>query len=160
MTRFYPTATLRHLALRKRLRAASSLLHVEELCGFLQKLSVAKNGLPTEGIPSDWSDLMEGYGLAVRSSCCQPRPGLPFAFVRAINFELTYGCNLSCSHCLQGGLRQPGVFKWLDVKAAKLAIRDAALLGFTQDAINLTGGEIFMPGSPVIELLEEAVVWV
>ena len=38
------------------------------------------------------------------------RPSL--LWVEGINFELTYGCNLSCAHCLQADLRARGLTGW------------------------------------------------
>jgi hypothetical protein len=75
-------------------------------------------------------------------------------FVQAVNFELTYHCNMSCSHCLQQGLRRTNNGKWISTNVAKKAIFDAHAAGLTKIGVNFTGGEIFLPESNLPELLE------
>lgn len=80
------------------------------------------------------------------------RPSL--LFVQAVNFELTYRCNMNCSHCLQQGLRRENNSKWISTHVAKKAIEDAHAAGLTKTGVNFTGGEIFLPESNLPELLE------
>ncbi len=80
----------------------------------------------------------------------------PFAFVQALNIELTYACNLACSHCLQDGLRPNGPPAWPALEALVRVLEQGKLLGLTRTGVNITGGEIFLAGSPVLELLAAA----
>ena len=77
-------------------------------------------------------------------------------FLEAINFELTYQCNMRCSHCLQLGLRRTDRPEWIDTDVAKKAIEDAYTAGLIKTGLNFTGGEIFVPGSNLPDLLEVA----
>lgn len=158
MTRIFPSATLRHMALRKRLTShvAPLVLSESDDENLILQLAATKDGMETHHFPYVVIENLVDEHMATLSETKKPRPGLPFAFVQAINFELTYGCNIACSHCLQSGLRTSGRMQWINKDAAKQAIRDAAWLGVTKNAINLTGGEIYLPGSPVLELIDEA----
>jgi organic radical activating enzyme len=122
----------------------------------LRKLAYSKQGIPSSTFPEKCAELWQSLHLASLSEFQHPAPPLSFAFLQGINFELTYGCNLSCSHCLQSGLRLDGSFKWIDTERAKQAIKDAAWLGIKRNGINLTGGEIYLPGSPLLTLIDQA----
>jgi MoaA/NifB/PqqE/SkfB family radical SAM enzyme len=74
-------------------------------------------------------------------------------FVEAINFELTYKCNLSCPHCLQHDLRRQGDMIWIDTDSAIRCLKEAKELGFTRSGVNFTGGEPFLRCSNLPELL-------
>ena len=80
------------------------------------------------------------------------RPSL--RFVEGVNFELTYGCNLSCPQCLQADSRARGDTAWADPEPIRRAMIEAVRLGLTRAGINLTGGEILRAGSPLPKLLE------
>ena len=80
------------------------------------------------------------------------RPSL--IWVEGINFELTYGCNLSCAHCLQADLRARGLTGWAAPGPIRQAILDAHALGWVGLGINFSGGEILRAGSPLPRLLE------
>lgn len=80
------------------------------------------------------------------------RPSLHW--VEGINFELTYGCNLSCDHCLQADLRARGWSGWAAPGPIRQAILDAHALGWVGLGINFSGGEILRAGSPLPRLLE------
>ncbi|MFT5700928.1 MAG: MoaA/NifB/PqqE/SkfB family radical SAM enzyme [Desulforhopalus sp.] len=84
----------------------------------------------------------------------QKKPSLHF--VTAINFELTYACNMSCPHCLQEEIRQRGDLSWIDTESAIRCLVDGKELGFTTSGVNLTGGEPFLRGSNLPELLTAA----
>lgn len=84
----------------------------------------------------------------------QKKPSL--YFVEAVNFELTYQCNLSCSHCLQQEIRQQGSLPWINTDSAISALVGAHDLGFTRSGVNFTGGEPFLGESNLPELLEAA----
>jgi hypothetical protein len=119
----------------------------------LRRLVSATNGISTSELePNQVSALLEHHLAQHYSPDAQP-VGLPFAFVRAINFELTYGCNLACTHCLQDALRPKGTFNWISTDAVIRTLQDAKWLGLTTLGVNFTGGETFTPGSPILELL-------
>jgi hypothetical protein len=61
---------------------------------------------------------------------------------------------MSCSHCLQQGLKGADSGKWISTDVAKKAIFDAHAAGLTKIGVNFTGGEIFLPESNLPELLE------
>lgn len=77
-------------------------------------------------------------------------------FVEAINFELTYQCNFSCPHCLQHELRQQGDLTWINTDSAIRCLNEAKELGFARSGVNFTGGEPFLRGSNLPELLKAA----
>jgi len=78
------------------------------------------------------------------------------AFVRAVNFELSYDCNWNCSHCLQQGIRQQRSGLWLSTDAGKQALQDAWFTGLVSAGVNFTGGEPFLPQSNLPEFIEAA----
>lgn len=80
------------------------------------------------------------------------RPSLHF--VKAINIELTYECNMSCPHCLQHEIRQQGDSSWINTESAIKCLNEAKELGFTYSGVNFTGGEPFLRGSNLPELLK------
>ena len=82
------------------------------------------------------------------------RPSL--LFIQAINFELTYQCNIQCDHCLQQEIRKTCSGKWISTSSVQKALTDIRSIGFTPIGVNFTGGEIFLPGSNLPELLETA----
>lgn len=79
------------------------------------------------------------------------RPSL--RFVEGINFELTYGCQLDCPHCLQADHRARGETAWADPGSIQRALIEATHLGLVREGVNLTGGEILCAGSPLPMLL-------
>jgi MoaA/NifB/PqqE/SkfB family radical SAM enzyme len=81
---------------------------------------------------------------------------LSLYFVQAINFELTYDCNMNCSHCLQKNLRARRPTKWISTETARHALQDAWFAGLAITGINFTGGEVFVPASNLPELVETA----
>lgn len=88
------------------------------------------------------------------NSITKKRPSL--LFVKAVNFEITYQCNMSCPHCIQHGLRQQGNVAWIDTEKAIQALQDSKSLGFTSSGVNFTGGEPFLPDSNLFELVTAA----
>lgn len=156
--RLFATATLRQLLRRRGLAAIGAPLGFDSggMATFLRRLLSAPEGLDAGGCPEPLVAFLKEKCLAVAANHSLPRPGLPFAFVEAINFELTYGCNLACSHCLQAALRPGGRIPWIDASAVTQTLEDAAWLGLVRGGINLTGGEAYLPGSPVLELIDNA----
>jgi MoaA/NifB/PqqE/SkfB family radical SAM enzyme len=158
MQRIYPTATLRHLAkshrldiVVKRFKKPTSLT-----AGDLRQLLIEPSGLDRDLFSEETvASLMEEF-LVESADHGLPSPGLPFAFVKAINFELTYGCNLACNHCLQDALRPSGAIQWMNSDFAMIALADGALLGLTQTGVNFTGGETYLPESPILKLIDYA----
>ncbi|MDG2992137.1 hypothetical protein L3556_14535 [Candidatus Synechococcus calcipolaris G9] len=160
MTRIYATATLKHLLQRRRLNPIIERWNLEqqktEQCfQLLRQLVNIPQGIVVDAEESPLvNHLIENY--LVQADAVSPKDlGLPFVFVEAINFELTYGCNLACAHCLQDALRPQG-FHWISQEAVIRALKDGQWLGLTTLGVNFTGGEIFMPGSPVLGLLAVA----
>lgn len=155
MSQICATGTLRHLARRRILDNAISFigLNAKTAKPLLRSLASSVDGLSTFGLDQTLVSTLFAYHLAQIYSPANKHLGLPFAFVRAINFELTYSCNLACSHCLQHGLRPQGEFKWIPEDAVIRTLHDAKLLGLTTLGVNFTGGETFTPGSPLLELL-------
>jgi MoaA/NifB/PqqE/SkfB family radical SAM enzyme len=152
------TATLRHLARRRLLDNAITFADLDSTTAkpLLRKLVASTEGISTGELePTLVSALFKH--LLVQPFLPDRKPtGLPFGFVKVINFELTYGCNLACSHCLQDALRPKGKFNWIPADAVIRALHDAKWLGLTALAVNFTGGETFTPGSPIMELIAVA----
>jgi MoaA/NifB/PqqE/SkfB family radical SAM enzyme len=124
----------------------------------LKKLLLSSDGMPIQDIDRDLVDALFHHHLVQFYSSDNKPTSIPFAFfrfIRFINFELTYNCQLSCPHCLQAGLRSQNKFGWLPVDAVIRAIHDVKWLGLAT-LINFTGGEIFTPHSPILELLAVA----
>ena len=156
--RFYPSAVLAHLARRDR-------LPVEEIvpgeprdvvAHFLLQVLSCREGVRRERFPRRWLEEFERRFLVTTHA--QPASGSRslFNYVSGINFELTYGCNLACRHCLQEGLRPSGEASWVDEGLVAQGLRDAVWLGLTTTGVNFTGGEVYLPGSPVLDLITHA----
>jgi sulfatase maturation enzyme AslB (radical SAM superfamily) len=158
MPRVFPTPTLRHLTRQHRLEDRD-LVPGEprrSVSDFLRTLLASPDGIDPSCCPHGWLPHLETRFLTVASDERLPRPSLPFAFVDAVNFELTYGCNLACHHCLQDGLRPSGRVPWADAGMVAQALDDASWLGLARAGVNFTGGEVYLPGSPILELIELA----
>ena len=96
-------------------------------------------------------------GLAVPAAGQSEQVALPFVFVMAVNLELTYGCNLACTHCLQGALRpKASDVRWLNLDLIRTLLDEADWLGLLSLGLNLTGGEVFAAQSPLLDILAEA----
>jgi MoaA/NifB/PqqE/SkfB family radical SAM enzyme len=160
MTNILATATLKHLSRRCLLDNALRLkgFDLDKTKPVLKKLLLSSDGIPTQELDRDLVDNLFHHHLVQFYSFDNKPISTPFTFfrfIRFINFELTYSCQLSCSHCLQAGLRSQNKFGWLPVDAVIRAIHDAKWLGLTA-LVNFTGGEIFTPRSPILELLAVA----
>ncbi len=81
--------------------------------------------------------------------------GRELFFLQAVNFEITYRCGMSCSHCLQQNMRQADVVE-LETDRLVQAVRQTWFAALPLVGINLTGGEPLAPDSPVLELIREA----
>ena len=140
----YPSPAWRHLSRKKRLR------------GYLENLGLDPQLSIKDKLSSERRQYLIQTGLAIEASS-KPAVKLPFNFVSAWNIELTYGCNLACTHCLQDALRpREHGSNWLEFDAIKLLLKDAKNLGLAKTGINFTGGEIFSAGSPVLKLIRYA----
>jgi len=151
--RIFSTASLRHLAQQKRLKQVEDLLPdaISKKC--LKRLAVMKTGIEANEIPGSITESLVSHGLAQKEKLSEAEARLPFLFVKGINIELTYSCNLACSHCLQQPLRPSGTASWFSTELAEKVLQDAKWLGFFRQGLNVTGGETFLAGSPVLEVL-------
>ncbi len=140
----YPSPASRHLSSKGRL---------EE---YLMNSGIDPNLKIDPQLPEATAEQLVDAGLAVVSEN-QPSVKLPFFFVSAVNMELTYGCNLACSHCLQDGLRpdQHGS-DWADQEVIQSFLKEAKAFGLLDRGVNFTGGETFIAGSPILELIRYA----
>lgn len=153
-----PTATLKHLAQQHRLHDRDLVPGESRsaVASFLRQILSTREGIAASSCPPGWLLALEERFVVVRSARAFPSPGLPFAFVEAVNFELTYGCNLACKHCLQDGLRPSGRIPWIDLGVVAQALEDASWLGLARTGVNFTGGEVYLPSSPILELIQLA----
>ncbi|HVU05514.1 MAG TPA: radical SAM protein [Polyangiaceae bacterium] len=158
MMRLYATPTLRHLRLKQRLLARDLVPGEsrERVAGFLQRLLERPDGISPAAVPCEWRAALEREFLMVGSAAPVPPVTHHFSAVVAVNFELTYGCNLACNHCLQSGLRPSRGARWLSGAVVSGALKDAEWLGMTSSGVNFTGGEVFARGSPVLEVIAMA----
>jgi len=162
MSQICATATLRHLLQRRLLDNAISTigftgLDTKEVKPLLKRLVSTVDGISTLELDQTLVSALFTHDLVQpHSPNKKSTTGLPFAFVRVINFELTYGCNLACSHCLQDALRPKSKFNWIPADAVIRTLHDAKWLGLTTLGVNFTGGETFTLGSPILELLAVA----
>ena len=87
---------------------------------------------------------------------------LSLAFVRAVNFELTYQCNMVCPHCLQINLRSLQDKGAIDLPLIFEIIEQIWFTGLIEGhnnprtAINFTGGEVLFSYSGIFELIKYA----
>jgi MoaA/NifB/PqqE/SkfB family radical SAM enzyme len=140
----FPTNAFRHLHKKGLLRS------------YLESLGLEGDLQLSEALPRSVQKQLQEAGLAVEQSE-RPAVGLPFEIVQALNFELTYGCNLACTHCLQDGLRPPNrSISWADLASVQRALREAKMLGLATEGVNFTGGEILVKDSPVLTLVRLA----
>ncbi|NQU16985.1 MAG: radical SAM protein [Candidatus Saganbacteria bacterium] len=73
--------------------------------------------------------------------------------VEALNFELTYKCNLSCRHCLQGSGEKRDMKPQLGTKAITSIIDQANSAGLIKKGINFTGGEPLLFRPDIFQLI-------
>jgi len=158
MPQLYGTASLRHLAQRRRLSLLAQQLPQPRADGerLLRRLVTGRSGLPWVALGAANGRLLLQQHWASQTTPAADALALPFVFVDAINLELSYSCNLACSHCLQEPLRPRGTSTWLDVTCVSSLLKQAQLLDLLGYGLNLTGGEVVAPASPVLELLELA----
>ena len=152
----FPTPVLRHMVQRRRLdRLCSELpsaLHWNH-----QQLKVLAHAKAPQAWQPDAAQALIAAGFAVSAAGQSQQVALPFVFVTAVNLELTYGCNLACTHCLQGAMRPKGSdVRWLKLDLIRTLLHDAEWLGLLGLGLNLTGGEVFAPQSPLLDVLAEA----
>jgi hypothetical protein len=122
----------------------------------LHRLLTTADGWAANAVDPDRRARLESLEL-ISAEPPPPRQAFfPFAFVQALNIELTYACNLACSHCLQDGLRPNGPPAWPSLEALVRVLEQGKLLGLMRTGVNITGGEIFLASSPVLELLAAA----
>jgi MoaA/NifB/PqqE/SkfB family radical SAM enzyme len=150
------TATLKQLARRNLLINAINLLKSETNItqSLLRKLVASKTGIPITELQDSQVSALCKYHLAQPYDEKISPAGLPFGFVVGLNFELTYGCNLACSHCLQDGLRPSGKIQWTPLNVVIRTLKEAKWLGLTTKGVNFTGGENFLPHSPILDILD------
>lgn len=155
MNRIYPSPTLVHLRARRSLNKAVEKTgqDLQSIIPLLKRLLSSNVGLLTDDLDPD---LISSLYINHLIQFQEPDPGyrhLPFCFVDAVNYELTYTCNFACSHCLQSNLRNNDQSGWINSDAVIQTISDAEYLGLLRTGINFTGGEIFRDDSPVMDLL-------
>lgn len=158
MEQLYATASLRHLAQRRRLGwlAAQLPQSHEGLEQQLRRLAASRTGVALDLIGASNAQALLQRHWASPHAEPEGAAALPFVFVQAINLELTYGCNLACSHCLQEPLRPSGRETWLPQDLIGRCLEQAQVLGLLRRGLNVTGGETFRPGSPLLEVLAMA----
>jgi organic radical activating enzyme len=116
-------------------------------------LAVCREGLPLDLVGTANAQALIQQHWATALVPQEAHAPLPFVFVEAINLELSYSCNLACSHCLQEPLRPKGASTWLDPSIVAPLLKQAHTLQLLRRGLNLTGGEVVAAGSPVLELL-------
>jgi len=154
----FRSAALRQINQLKRFGELQSIIPAELNIGDKQLREIARNPIfiDSDQISHDLVEWFIENGLLQRDEPKTSDAKFPFIFVTAINIELTYSCNLACSHCLQAPIRPAGLSQWLDTAIVKQALLEAKCLGLTRTGCNLTGGETFMPHSPILELIAYA----
>ena len=152
----FPTPVLRHMVQRRRIDHLCSVLPIELSWnhGRLRSLAHAKD-------PQAWEEdaamALIKAGFAAPATGQSDQVALPFVFVTAVNLELTYGCNLACMHCLQGAMRpKASDVRWLSLDWIRPLLVEAEWLGLLSLGLNLTGGEVFAPQSPLLDVLADA----
>ena len=137
----FPTPVLRHMVQRRRLdhlcSELPSALHWNH-----QQLKVLAHAKAPQAWQPDAAQALIAAGFAVSAVGQSQQVALPFVFVTAVNLELTYGCNLACTHCLQGAMRPKGSdVRWLKLDLIRTLLHDAEWLGLLGLGLNLTGGK-------------------
>jgi len=151
---FHATASLRHLALRHRLDWLHRQLPEPEQLPIarLRQLAAGRFAATTGELGDGNIDWLQSQEL-IAPGAPTTEARLPFAFVRAINLELSYSCNLACSHCLQTPLRPQGPASWLELELVRQLLLQAQELDLLRAGLNITGGETFAAGSPLLAIL-------
>jgi len=158
---FHATAALRHLAQRRRLAPLRARLpepeHIPQerwrRFAAAQAEALTLSTAELGEVNARWLQAEELIAPGLPSA---GEARLPFVFVRAINLELSYSCNLACSHCLQTPLRPKGQPQWLDPALVRSLLEQAVELDLLGMGLNVTGGETFAAGSPLLEVVEIA----
>lgn len=162
-TPFHATAALRHLAQRRRLDGLWNRLPQPQPEQLLHKRwrrfaagQAGTHTLTAADLGESNAQWLEAEELIAPGMPPAGEARLPFVFVRAINLELSYSCNLACSHCLQTPLRPKGSPQWLAPALVPSLLEQAVELDLLRTGLNVTGGEAFTAGSPLLEVLEIA----
>jgi len=158
---FQATAALLHLAQRRRLDGLWKRLPQTDqpLHERWRRFAAGQAGtltLRADELGERNAQWLEAEELIAPGSPPAGEARLPFVFVRAINLELSYSCNLACNHCLQTPLRPQGQPHWLDPSLVRSLLEQALELDLLRTGLNVTGGETFAAGSPLLEVLEIA----
>ena len=119
---------------------------LDRLCSELPALcigTISTKGLGAfqgpSGLQPDSAQALIAAGFAGVAAGQSQQVALP-VFVTAVNLELTYGCNLACTHCLQGAMRPKGSdVRWLKIDLIRTLFHDAEWLGLLGLGLNLTG---------------------
>lgn len=151
----HATASLRHLAQRRRLDPLQRQLPDPERMPrhLLRQFAAGTLSLAASELGDSNASWLQGQELIAPGELPQNEARLPFVFVRAINLELSYSCNLACSHCLQTPLRPRGAPTWLEPVLVRSLLAQAVELDLLRTGLNVTGGETFVAGSPLLEVL-------
>lgn len=158
--KIYPTALLKQLRVKGLLNYRLKWLGLEneEIHSWLIQLD-RKGSSSQESVPKkEIIQILYQYKLITDSKPSlkkKSRQSVPLPFVTAVNLELTYSCNISCSHCLQAGIRSNRKCGWLSTEIALRAIDEAWFAGLLSAGINFTGGEIITARSNLPEILEK-----
>lgn len=154
----HATASLRHLAQRHRLDPLHRQLPDPEQASrtLLHRLATEGCGLQPSELGECNASWLMSEELIAPGKLPKDEARLPFVFVRAINLELSYSCNLACSHCLQTPLRPRGASTWLDPELVRALLEQAKDLDLLRTGLNVTGGETFAGGSSLLEVLDIA----
>jgi len=152
---FHATASLRHLAQRRRLDPLRRRLpdpgHMPS--NLLLRLAAGTLSIAASELGGGNADWLQAQELIAPGEPPEDEARLPFVFVRAINLELSYSCNLACGHCLQTPLRSRGALTWLDPGPVRALLQQAQELDLLSTCLNVTGGETFAAGSSLLEVL-------
>ena len=105
--------------------------------------------------------LQKNQLVRIRDDACEGAASdesvtIAMPFVSAVNFELTYACDLGCAHCLQQNLRYGPYAGWLPTEWARQAIEQAWFADLAELGVNFTGGGIFHPDSNMFDLIKHA----
>ncbi len=162
----YPTYCLSLLAKKKLLRSRLEYLNcyspqlIDFLTGLLRKNRIKKNS----NIPKLALQQLKNHGLIIdRKNKNEhlimgnnPAHQASLFFVKALNFELTYDCNMNCPHCLQSSVKEEDEEDQEPLSTEKLkeTITQGWFSGLTDVGINFTGGELLLSREDVFELIE------
>ena len=153
---FYPTPILISIITNRHLKKTVAYLFENSRNEIFRFLISVYRGKQPEISPEKSKDIsvLLAFGLISKKRYPVTKNKSSLNFISAVNFELTYKCNLACAHCLQ--LAMPKTEKdQLPEEKIFETVKIAKILGLLKlGGVNFTGGEILDRREDLFDILK------